>query len=105
MIDNIEIAIENEKSKPHNGKPITKIEVSPNEKYLVTYSKEDRSIVGWNLNDINEGQLKHNIGDEEVVNEEDEDKIKCLCVSDDKKLAYIIGDGRDGYGYSNKCGK
>ncbi|PKC08157.1 hypothetical protein RhiirA5_417270, partial [Rhizophagus irregularis] len=29
----------------HNGKPITRIEISPNEKYLITYSEEDRSIV------------------------------------------------------------
>ncbi|PKY21459.1 hypothetical protein RhiirB3_435066 [Rhizophagus irregularis] len=35
-------------SKPHNGKPIMGIEVSPNGKYdLVSY--DDRSIIGWNL--------------------------------------------------------
>ncbi|PKK40928.1 hypothetical protein RhiirC2_805185, partial [Rhizophagus irregularis] len=28
------------------------IEISPNEKYLITYSKEDSSIVGWNVEDI-----------------------------------------------------
>ncbi|UZO16345.1 uncharacterized protein OCT59_007734 [Rhizophagus irregularis] len=33
-----------DKDNYHNGKPITEIEVSPNEKYLVTYSKEDRSM-------------------------------------------------------------
>ncbi|PKK70265.1 hypothetical protein RhiirC2_779955, partial [Rhizophagus irregularis] len=32
----------------HKGKPITMIEISPNEEYLITYSKEDCSIVGWN---------------------------------------------------------
>ncbi|PKB96224.1 hypothetical protein RhiirA5_435205, partial [Rhizophagus irregularis] len=32
----------------HNGKPITMIEISPNERYLITYSNEDRSIIGWN---------------------------------------------------------
>ncbi|GET03604.1 hypothetical protein GLOIN_2v1581173 [Rhizophagus clarus] len=42
--------------KPHNGSQITRIEVSPNEKYVVTYSKEDESIVGWNV--VDEGQLK-----------------------------------------------
>ncbi|PKK74639.1 hypothetical protein RhiirC2_738419, partial [Rhizophagus irregularis] len=41
--------------KAHNSLPITEIEVSPNEKYLVTYSQEDRSIVGW---EITNGQLK-----------------------------------------------
>ncbi|PKY49188.1 hypothetical protein RhiirA4_545119 [Rhizophagus irregularis] len=44
--------------KPHNGKPITRIETSPNENYLITYSEEDRSIVGWNVEDIDKVQLK-----------------------------------------------
>src|SRR2546423_9586098 len=47
-----------DKPKPHNGKPIIKIEVSTNGKFLVTYSKEDHSIVGWN---IEEGQPKPGI--------------------------------------------
>ncbi|PKY36971.1 hypothetical protein RhiirB3_460898, partial [Rhizophagus irregularis] len=42
----------------HNGKPITKIEISPNEKYFITYSKEDHSIIGWNVEDIDKVQLK-----------------------------------------------
>ncbi|EXX71887.1 uncharacterized protein OCT59_027321 [Rhizophagus irregularis] len=70
-------------NKSHNGKPITKIEISPNEKYLITYSKEDRSIVGWNVEDIDKVQLKL---DQTVKINEDE--IESLCVSDDKKLAY-----------------
>ena len=87
-IDDIDNNTGNDKidNKPHNGKPITKIEVSPNEKYLVTYSEEDRSIVGWNF-DIDEGQLKseffHKINDKQIY---------VLCVSDDKKLAYIYVD-------------
>ncbi|CAB4424364.1 unnamed protein product [Rhizophagus irregularis] len=32
---------------PHNGKPITKIEISPQSRYIVTYSREDKSFVGW----------------------------------------------------------
>ncbi|PKY30787.1 hypothetical protein RhiirB3_448053, partial [Rhizophagus irregularis] len=32
---------DDEPHKPHNGKPITMIEISPNEKYLITYSEED----------------------------------------------------------------
>ncbi|PKY60569.1 hypothetical protein RhiirA4_484420 [Rhizophagus irregularis] len=40
--------------KPNNGKPITKIEVSPNEKYLVTYSQEDNSISGWDVENNDE---------------------------------------------------
>ncbi|PKC55015.1 hypothetical protein RhiirA1_476313, partial [Rhizophagus irregularis] len=61
--------------EPHNGRPITMIEISPNEKYLITYSEEDHSIVGWNVEDIDKIQLKF-------------DQTGSLCVSDDKKLAY-----------------
>ncbi|RGB36456.1 hypothetical protein C1646_758096 [Rhizophagus diaphanus] len=35
------------KEVPHNGKPITKIEISPQSRYIVTYSQEDKSFVGW----------------------------------------------------------
>jgi WD40 repeat protein len=81
--------INDEPHKLHNGKPITMIEISPNEKYLITYSKEDGSIIGWNVEDIDKVQLKF---DQTVkINE---DNIKCLCVSDDKKLAYNKGTGK-----------
>ncbi|PKC56024.1 hypothetical protein RhiirA1_474635, partial [Rhizophagus irregularis] len=46
--------------------------------------EEDRSIVGWNVEDIDKIQLKFH----QAV-KTNEDKIKSLCVSDDKKLAYI----------------
>ncbi|PKY49540.1 hypothetical protein RhiirA4_465572, partial [Rhizophagus irregularis] len=76
--------------KRHNGKPITMIEISPNENYLITYSKEDSSIAGWNVKDMDKVQLKF---DQTVKidedNEDNEYKIESLCVSDDKKLAYI----------------
>ena len=58
-IDTIEPVIEPQKprsSKPHNGKPIDKIEISPKGKYLVTYSEEDHSIVGWNVENIDDNQ-------------------------------------------------
>ena len=42
----------------HSGKTITKIEVSPNEKYLITYSEEDDSIICWNVGVVVEGQLE-----------------------------------------------
>lgn len=85
--------IDDDLDKPHNGKQITLIEVSPNGCYLVTYSPEDNSIIGWNVEDIDEGQLKpdpnhHNIGNN--------DKLTQLSVSDDKKIAYI---------YDNKLSK
>jgi WD40 repeat protein len=77
----------NDSDKPHNGKYITKIEISPNEKYLVTYNQNDKSIVGWNVEDVDEGQLKpefyHKIKDDRGVN------ISQICVSNDKKFAYI----------------
>ena len=69
--------------KPHNGKRITTIEISPNGKYLVTYSHEDKSFVGWNVDDINEGQLNFD------TTVDISDYIKQMRVSDDKKLAYI----------------
>ncbi|RIA87082.1 hypothetical protein C1645_828290, partial [Glomus cerebriforme] len=67
------------------------IEVSPNGTYLVTFSEEDKSIIGWNVEnveDMDEGQLKpdyrytidHNLNYKGIQN---------ICVSDDKKLAYI----------------
>jgi hypothetical protein len=77
----------------HNGKPITMIEISPNENYLITYSEEDSSIVSWDVEDINKAQLKF---DQTIKingnNKDDEDiayVIESLCVSDDKKFAYI----------------
>src|SRR6266480_4934801 len=79
--------------KPHNG-PITKIEVSPNGKYLVTYDRKDkdRSIVGWNVEGINEGRLEpdfHNIKTVKLVEKNGGHKIaNRICVSDDSKLAY-----------------
>ncbi|PKY52067.1 hypothetical protein RhiirA4_469465 [Rhizophagus irregularis] len=69
------------------------IEISPNEKYFITYSEEGRSIVGWNGKDIDKVQLKfHQAVKTNEDNEDNEDKkyeIKSLCVSDDRKLAYI----------------
>jgi hypothetical protein len=78
------VKIDDKIDKPHNGKLITKIEVSPNEKYFVTYSEEDHSIIGWNVDDVDEGRLKSDcyIG----ISKEN---IQQIYVSDDKKLAYI----------------
>ena len=66
----------------HNGKPITRIEVSPNEKYLVTYSDDDDSIAGWNI-------IEGPEPDNSYLKINDRIKIKQICVSDYKKLAYI----------------
>lgn len=65
---------------------ITKIEISPNGKYLITYNKKDSSIVGWNVDDVVEGQLKPENYRHFVHNYCNVD----IRVSNDKKLAYIF---------------
>src|SRR5687767_13969284 len=74
--------------KPHSSKPITKIEVSPNEIYLVTYSHKNRSIVGWNINDIDEDPLKL-----DDICEEANFDLHSMCISDNKELVYISKNG------------
>ncbi|RGB32851.1 hypothetical protein C1646_743692 [Rhizophagus diaphanus] len=96
-IDKVNIAnnIEKDKliddDKSHNGNIITMIEISPNGKYLVTYSEEDHSIVGWNIEDVDEGQLKldHTVEPVKLRKREIEVDLHKMCVSDDKKLACI----------------
>ncbi|PKY25101.1 hypothetical protein RhiirB3_439902 [Rhizophagus irregularis] len=78
------IDIDNDINKPHNGKLVTKIEVSPNEKYLVTYSKDDHSIVGWNIESKDKSQLKL----DKTFKLSDMILLQ-MCVSDNKKFAYI----------------
>ena len=65
-----------------NGIPIIKVEISPNGKYLVTYNKEDRLIVGWNIEDKSEGRLEPN----STARLDYKMNINQICVSDDKKL-------------------
>ena len=109
MSDDVIIPVEQddgiiEPVKSHNGKPITKLEVSPNGRYLVTHSESDRSIVGWDVKDIDfkindetswtngtevdEGRLKPDIT-VRTIKINSRYKINQLCVSDDKKLACI----------------
>jgi hypothetical protein len=71
------------KSKPHKGRPITKTEVSPNGKYVVTYSEEDYSIVWWRINDV-EGRLEP-----DFTVKTGNKRVTQICISDDRKLAYI----------------
>ncbi|PKK76704.1 hypothetical protein RhiirC2_844957 [Rhizophagus irregularis] len=82
-IDEIKIGdIGNDIDKPHNGEPISKIEISPNEEYLVTYSKYDRSIAGWNINECPfKPELYIKLNSDKILYQ--------IFVSDDKKLAYI----------------
>ncbi|PKY59709.1 hypothetical protein RhiirA4_482689, partial [Rhizophagus irregularis] len=95
-IDVDKIDVDNKIYERHNGKPITRVEISSNENYFITYSKEDISIVGWNVEDIDKVQLKFDqavkINEDNKNNEDNKYEIKSLCVSDDKKLAYIVED-------------
>ncbi|RIA83285.1 hypothetical protein C1645_834068 [Glomus cerebriforme] len=82
-------------NEPHNGKPITAIEVSPKVTYLVTYSSEDKSIIGWYVEDTDEGHLKQDDYRHAIVHDLEKYNICNICVSDDKKLAYIYGVDSD----------
>jgi hypothetical protein len=85
-VNHVIIPVETPVDKLHNDKSI--IEISPNGKYIVTYSKEDRSIVGWNVEDIDEGRLEPD-STVKAVKVDSNRWINQICVSDDKKLAYI----------------
>src|ERR1051325_2222159 len=79
---------ENSDIKPHNSKPITRIEISPKSEYLVTYSENDHSIVGWDVKDDKyEGQL---VPDPSASYNliETEWNFSRMCVSDKKELAF-----------------
>jgi hypothetical protein len=98
-VDKIFHTFDNIDDKPHNGKPITIINVSPDEKYLVTYSKVDCSIVGWSVEDLDKGQLKLDITVQPVkIDAEISGSIGKLYVSNNKKLVYT-------YGYANNYSK
>ncbi|RGB38763.1 hypothetical protein C1646_805680 [Rhizophagus diaphanus] len=84
----IKIDKDNDINKPHNGKHITMIEVSPKGKYLVTYSEDNKTIACWNVEDVSEGQLK---SDYQHIIDEHVEIVRKICVSDDKILAYIWG--------------
>ena len=82
-----------EGSSSHNDKPITNIEISPNGKYLVTYSEADHSIVGWDISvtdDTNIRQLEEPYNTVETGNK----RVNQICISDDRKLAYIYNDSK-----------
>ncbi|CAI2190288.1 18119_t:CDS:2, partial [Funneliformis geosporum] len=67
------------KSSPHNCSPISMMKISPNGNYIVTYSKDDKTIVGWNVED-------KNIIDGEHI---EVNHVFHMCVSDERILAYI----------------
>ncbi|PKK61670.1 hypothetical protein RhiirC2_791467 [Rhizophagus irregularis] len=77
----------------HNGKPITKIEISPKGKYLVTYSEGDKSLICWNVENVDGSQLKSEFS----VNSDK--RLNQICISDDKKFAYTYSCYIDIYRY------
>lgn len=81
---NIQIDMDFDINKSHNGKAITKIVISPNKKYLVTYSEDDKSIVGWNEYEDSLRPVKLRL--RETPHQ--------ICVSDDKKLLIINEFGK-----------
>ncbi|RGB41500.1 hypothetical protein C1646_752056 [Rhizophagus diaphanus] len=79
--------IENDDNKsPHDGNPITKVEISPNEEYLVTYSEDDHSIIVWNIKD--EGPHKPEL----FITLSSNKSLSQIAISDDKKLVLINYD-------------
>ncbi|PKY54561.1 hypothetical protein RhiirA4_473445 [Rhizophagus irregularis] len=89
--------IDKDTDKFHNGQPITKLEVSPKGNYLVTYSKDNRSIVGWNVWNV----LDENPDQAVKLNKSEIPELRQMCVSDDKKLAYIDHKGKIGVARRN----
>ncbi|CAG8516080.1 15900_t:CDS:2 [Funneliformis mosseae] len=41
-------------TSPQNSKPISNVAISPQTKYVLTYSQEDKSFLGWHANTISE---------------------------------------------------
>ncbi|SRR6266498_3868342 len=84
-----------------NNSNIDIIEISPNGKYIVAYSKEIETIVWWikDSGNKNEGQDIKGDGDNKDIKECNytpgkhvktyDDTISSICVSDQMKLAYI----------------
>ncbi|GBC03272.1 hypothetical protein RclHR1_05040013 [Rhizophagus clarus] len=69
--------------KSHNGKTITGLFISPDEKYVVTYSKKDQSLAVWNVEDIEEGRLKL-----DSSFQTDKLDLDYTCITDDKKIIF-----------------
>src|SRR5581483_11858942 len=68
-----EFIIKKPDSDPHNGKLCTMMEISPSCKYVVTYSREDHSFVGWNI-DENSENTENSESSENTKNSENTDE-------------------------------
>ena len=60
----------------HNGRPIDMIEVSLKRNYLVTYSKEDKMIVGWSVIEKKDDNVKEDEDQKESKNVKEGKDIK-----------------------------
>ena len=93
-----------DETRAHNGQNIYSkiLGISENRKYLVTYSKDDKSIVGWEIEEavVNEEDV---VKEKVVVNKKVEkivprskiegvDSISYMCVSNENILAFINRD-------------
>ncbi|CAG8483535.1 3153_t:CDS:2 [Funneliformis caledonium] len=79
--------LRDEKSQKSSSHNISMMKISPNGNYLISYSKKDETIVGWNVED-------KNIVDGEDIKEDHFitgcEKVFHMCVSDEKILATNI---------------
>ncbi|GBC06378.1 hypothetical protein RclHR1_00680022 [Rhizophagus clarus] len=89
--NDFKIDINDDIDKLHDGKDITFKEISAKEKYLVTYSKDNGSIVGWNVETGNEGPLKSEFR-VTVTLGRNISSLNKICISDNKKLAIDNGN-------------
>lgn len=58
-----------QRENPHNGKKISKYIFSPDMKYVVTWSEDDKSIIGWTITE------KLNLEFDNSINAEELEKI------------------------------
>ncbi|CAG8579000.1 14182_t:CDS:2 [Rhizophagus irregularis] len=73
---------------PHNGKPITKIAISPQSKYIMTYSQEDKSFVGWcskTIKTTNLDILDYKVSDDKILMYESNDELAIIYDMKNKK--------------------
>lgn len=97
-IDNMSIAIPIESEKPHKGNPITMIEISPNAKYIVTYSEKDKTIICWDVEsgeDIKNGDVKDVEDTKDVEVTKDVEATEDMEATKDVEVTIEVEDMKD----------
>src|SRR3954468_3708300 len=74
-----------DKDRPHNGSSISMVEISQDRRYLVTYSKDDDSIIGWSITDVKGG-----VEDEDNNKEAKDIKQDILPISRINNVYHVI---------------